>query len=181
VVKSRKLLDDTVIQVDIRPFDWDDSRAWYKAVLAAYPYGLDRPDVAKMITLAGDELPFVRADWFVAVASQDPLFSRLLHPKLQAAGNVPEPVKSITEIRTMYERDLSLLKATLELGLADPNELLQKMKEKSLRDVLDKRHLQSLQYEKTVSRKRWTAPGIFGTNFQVVAGTFGWTPYEVGK
>jgi serine/threonine-protein kinase len=78
--------DATVLAVDVRKLDWDKDDLW-REVLRAYPYGLRYgtssdpvlqrldEDVAR---LAGCELPYVRADWFVATAARPPLYHTLL-------------------------------------------------------------------------------------------------------
>jgi serine/threonine-protein kinase len=76
----------TVFVLDIRDLDWDRADLW-KAVLKAYPYGLDysgsdddklRRADAELTRLAGGLLPHVRGDWFVATASRPPLYEKLL-------------------------------------------------------------------------------------------------------
>lgn len=85
----------TVFAVDIRKLDWDRRHLWNE-VLKNYPYGLrhDRyPDDAtardtaqEVYELAGTELPAVRADWFLAIASRPPLY----HTLLQLPANAHE-------------------------------------------------------------------------------------------
>jgi hypothetical protein len=76
----------TLFVVDIRRLDWDRKNLW-EEILRAYPYGLtyaSNPDRA--LQTAGDELaeltdcemPFIRADWFVATATRPPLYDTLL-------------------------------------------------------------------------------------------------------
>jgi mono/diheme cytochrome c family protein len=76
----------TVFVVDVRDLDWDRDGLW-KRVIEAYPYGLrygshpdrDLRELDREITdLAKSELPWVRADWFVATASRPPLYHDLL-------------------------------------------------------------------------------------------------------
>jgi serine/threonine-protein kinase len=82
--------EQTVFAVDLRKLDWDRCHLWAE-VLKAYPYGLKfdhDPDQAvrdlarEVYELAGTDLPFVRADWFVATASRPPLYHRLLYETL---------------------------------------------------------------------------------------------------
>src|SRR5262249_9782208 len=78
--------EQTVFAVDVRKLDWDRDDLW-RAVLQAYPYGLrygTSPDSAlqklddDVAQLTGCDLPYVRADWFVATASRPPLYHTLL-------------------------------------------------------------------------------------------------------
>ena len=77
----------TVLAVDIRKLDWDRHELW-RHVLRAYPYGLKHdqyPDdtavrdlAEEVYSLAGTEVPAVRADWFIATAARPPLYHALL-------------------------------------------------------------------------------------------------------
>jgi serine/threonine-protein kinase len=75
--------DETVFNVDMRELGWDRHDTW-KEVLKAYPYGLTHGrdalgELAREVTdLAGCELPYLRADWFVATAARPPLYHQLL-------------------------------------------------------------------------------------------------------
>ncbi len=68
----------TVYRVDIRDLRW--SRELWDILLLAYPYGVRLPSAAaaNCSKLAGTELPYLRADWFVAVAARPPLYHHLL-------------------------------------------------------------------------------------------------------
>jgi hypothetical protein len=68
----------TVFQIDIRDYQWGG--ALWKRVLQGYPYAIlwEDPKAKACYELVGDELPFVRADWFVAFASRPPLYHQLL-------------------------------------------------------------------------------------------------------
>jgi WD40 repeat protein/mono/diheme cytochrome c family protein len=68
----------TVCRVDLRDLQWPADR-WNK-VLAVYPYRL-APATAAFRSIAaatGCDLPYVRADWFVATAARAPLYYDLL-------------------------------------------------------------------------------------------------------
>jgi hypothetical protein len=78
--------EQTVLSVDVRKLGWDKGDLW-REVLRAYPYGLthdDDPDPAlrnlaqNVYQLAGNKLPYLRADWFIVTASQPPLYHTLL-------------------------------------------------------------------------------------------------------
>src|SRR5262249_31837588 len=129
-----RLLEGTVLRVDLRTLGWDQSRGWEEA-LAANPYGLIDPQVKEVMELTGNSFPFVRADWFVATASQEPLFSGL-------GGKGPQPSASILKVREVYEGNLTIEEATYELGLKNPGELRQKIQANSrLQNLLAQRKL----------------------------------------
>jgi serine/threonine-protein kinase len=78
--------EETVYVVDLRELGWDRKGLW-EEILRAYPYGLrfdEHPDenlrnVAREVYhLTGCELPYVRADWFVAMAARPPLYHTIL-------------------------------------------------------------------------------------------------------
>ncbi len=82
-----KALDDqqTIFVVDLRDLGWE--AAQWDAVLRQYPYGLDyrgsddeklRRLGVDLNDLVKDNLVHVRADWFVTMASQAPLYYDLL-------------------------------------------------------------------------------------------------------
>jgi hypothetical protein len=67
-----------VLQIDIRDYQWGG--ALWKRVLRGYPYAIlwEDPKAKACYELVGGDLPFVRADWFVAFASRPPLYHQLL-------------------------------------------------------------------------------------------------------
>jgi serine/threonine-protein kinase len=78
----------TVFAVDLRDLGWDRHDVWDE-LLKRYPYGLtyaDHPDsevkeLAEQVVQLGDprcDVPYLRADWFVANASRPPLYHRIL-------------------------------------------------------------------------------------------------------
>lgn len=78
--------------LDIRDLDWDRDYLW-KAIMAAYPYGLtyeEHPDAAlrkldeSIRALTRCLIPVIRADWFVATATRPPLYHTLLKLPRQA-------------------------------------------------------------------------------------------------
>lgn len=87
----------TVFRIDIRDYGWDKKDLW-KEVVKAYPYGLKQSghqndDVRQLASeikaLSGDDLAYLRADWFIATASRPPLYHVLLE--------IPE---NVAELRT---------------------------------------------------------------------------------
>jgi serine/threonine-protein kinase len=76
----------TVFVIDVRQVGWDEHDIW-KEVLKLYPYGLTHNRAAdeglrnlaqEVYDLAGCDLPYVRADWFIATAARPPLYHTLL-------------------------------------------------------------------------------------------------------
>lgn len=76
----------TVFRVNLAEIGWDRDRLWH-SILTQYPYGLNHshsPDqrlraaALSVYEMAGTPIPVVRADWFVATASQPPLYHDML-------------------------------------------------------------------------------------------------------
>jgi hypothetical protein len=67
-----------IYRIDIRDYQWTD-KVW-RRILGHYPYAIhwDHPTARACYDLAGGDLSFVRADWFVALASRPPLYHDLL-------------------------------------------------------------------------------------------------------
>ena len=72
--------EETIFYIDLRHYEWDiKSDKWYK-IEQAYPYGVQLKS-STYTTLCQEtncELPFVRADWFIATASLPPLYHEIL-------------------------------------------------------------------------------------------------------
>ena len=79
---------ETIFAIDITDLDWDRGQQdLWRELLRLYPYGVkfanlpskDLRDLdAELSELTGCELPFIRADWFVANAMRPPLYHTLL-------------------------------------------------------------------------------------------------------
>ena len=78
--------DQTVFAFDLRDLGWDQRELW-KEILNNYPYGLTRdgdPDesVRKMARdiyeMTDVKLPYLRADWLIATATQPPMYNKIL-------------------------------------------------------------------------------------------------------
>lgn len=100
--------EETIFYIDLRHYEWDiKSDKWYK-IEQAYPYGvqLKSSTYATLCKETDCELPFVRADWFIATASLPPLYHEILDlPKTDAEletrleVNVAENLKNAPGIR----------------------------------------------------------------------------------
>ena len=81
VVKPKPVdKEETIFYIDLRHYEWDsENNPWYK-IEQAYPYGI-RFELSTYRTLCQEtncNLPFVRADWFIATASLPPLYHDIL-------------------------------------------------------------------------------------------------------
>ena len=81
VIKPKPIdKEETIFYIDLRHYEWDiKSDKWYK-IEQAYPYGiqLKSSTYATLCQETDCELPFVRADWFIATASLPPLYHEIL-------------------------------------------------------------------------------------------------------
>lgn len=68
----------TVLRVDLRDYKW--SEKMWASVLSAYPYGIsyDTKTAQACAEMTDTPLPYLRADWFVAMASRPPLYHDML-------------------------------------------------------------------------------------------------------
>ena len=69
--------EKTVYRIDLRDYKWEGST--WERILADFPYGSVTDAIGQELTAStGCPLPYVRADWFTAVASRPPLYYDLL-------------------------------------------------------------------------------------------------------
>jgi hypothetical protein len=68
----------TIFRIDLRDYKWEG--ATWDRILNDYPYGSTSDDTAgkEMTAATACRLPYVRADWFPALASRPPLYYDLL-------------------------------------------------------------------------------------------------------
>ncbi len=68
----------TIFRIDIRDLRWS-TETWI-AIRSLYPYAIraSGPDFQRVTSETRSSLPFVRGDWFVAVASRPPLYHAVL-------------------------------------------------------------------------------------------------------
>ena len=109
VIKPKPIdSEETIFYIDLRNYEWDiKSDKWYK-IEQAYPYGVQLKSTT-YTTLCEEtdcELPFIRADWFIATASLPPLYHEILDlPKTdreletQLEVNVAENLKNAPGVR----------------------------------------------------------------------------------
>ena len=100
--------EQTIFYIDLRHYEWDiKSDKWYK-IEQADPYGvqLKSSTYATLCQETDCELPFVRADWFIATASLPPLYHEILglpetdkELETQLEVNVAENLKNAPGVR----------------------------------------------------------------------------------
>ena len=100
--------EKTIFYIDLRHYEWDiKSDKWYK-IEQAYPYGvqLKSSTYIELCKETNCQLPFIRADWFIATASLPPLYHDILDlPKTdreletQLEVNVAENLKNAPGVR----------------------------------------------------------------------------------
>ena len=95
VVKPEPIdVQGTIFYIDLRDYEWDTRDAWTQ-IETVYPYVIEfdattRPVLHKKLAALREamvcEVPFVHADWFLAVASLPPLYHDILAlPETEAA------------------------------------------------------------------------------------------------
>lgn len=100
--------EEIIFYIDLRHYEWDiKGDKWYK-VEQAYPYGVQlKSSTYTMLCQETDcQLPFVRADWFIATASLPPLYHEILglpetdrELETQLEVNVAENLKNAPGVR----------------------------------------------------------------------------------
>lgn len=121
---------ETVLVVNVRHLGWNGDL--WRAVMAAYPYGLkyrNHPteDLRKLdeeiCNLTVCDMPLVRADWFVATATRPPLYHTLLQiPK--TAGQLEKRLG--VSVRDNFEMDNLARAAFAKSGVSGQNRLVER-------------------------------------------------------
>lgn len=132
--------DASLLRLDLRRLGWEPGWQW-EEVIRHYPYSLRyrAGDLQPGVRAAGstiaklldtDLTPFLLADWFAATASAEPLATDLLKLTFGEEGPVQARHDEIrgnlllTQLREHYARTpVDLRRASLELGLSDPERL----------------------------------------------------------
>jgi serine/threonine-protein kinase len=121
----------TVFAVDVRDLTWDRDDLWRK-VVDAYPYGLrygSHPDRdlreldREIVDLSKCELPWVRADWFVATASRPPLYHDLL--RLPTCARDLEQLLGV-DLADNFAKDKLARAGFAKSGVSGQNRLLER-------------------------------------------------------
>jgi serine/threonine-protein kinase len=120
----------TIFSIDVRDLGWDQDT--WQEILRNYPYGLAHdqdPDpavqrlAAEVVDLCGTELPSVRADWFVAVASRPPLYHTLLELP-DHAGELEKQLK--VDVRSNFLEDRLVRAGFATSGISGQNRLVER-------------------------------------------------------
>jgi len=157
--------DGIVLAVDLRRLGWDKNNRWQE-LLQHYPYGLSHQDSkdAELKKLAGEvaklsdpvcELPYVRADWFVAeLATKD----------VRGSGGLAEPIEQLIR---RHQRELGPEDVACELGLRDAKRLRTQLEgNRKLQDL----GLAPIACGETIKRQIWESrDGHTKTLFQETA------------
>jgi mono/diheme cytochrome c family protein len=113
----------TVFRIDVRHYKWN--AALWDRLVTAYPYRLGAlsPEGKALAADTGTELPYLRADWFIATASRPPLYQDLLQlPSTERAlerllqVDVPTDIKEETVVRAGFN----------DSGVSKNNRLIQR-------------------------------------------------------
>ena len=121
--------EETIYNIDLRTLGWDEKDLW-KEILKVYPYGLTHnqdadPETRKLAgevyDFAGNELPYLRADWFVATAGRPPLYHTLL--QLPNQSQVLEAQLRVNASKDFLENQLARA-GLLTSGVSKQNRLL---------------------------------------------------------
>ena len=114
---------ETILRINIDDLGWE-AKDWDE-VLAVYPYNLQpESDLRAVLTgTAGTPMPYVRADWFAFVASQPPLYDKLLKlPKTFDALAKQEGV----DVRGNIERFIALRSGFQRSGVSQNNRMIER-------------------------------------------------------
>lgn len=89
--------DDALVAVDLTDAGIAPKR-WEEQVLGHYPYGVDTGSTTeqRLRSVAGSQMPVIRADWFVFVASHPPLYHTLLG--LATGANALSALESVLKV-----------------------------------------------------------------------------------
>lgn len=114
--------DKTIFRIDLRQYGW--TAAHWRIILVAHPYGVQYPGAAytRITQRAETELPFVRADWFVAKAAIPPLYHELL--QLPKAALELEQRLGINEELNLQEQKRVALAGFVESGISKNNRIV---------------------------------------------------------
>ena len=131
-IKRPEAIDATgaVLSVDVRDLGW--SQETWQEILRHYPYGLTHDQdadektrrlAAEVVEFCATDLPAVRADWFVAVASRPPLYHTLLELP-DTAGELEKTLK--VDVQTNFLDDRLMRAGFSTSGISSQNRLVER-------------------------------------------------------
>lgn len=113
---------ETLFRIDLRDYNW--TVVIWDRLLAVYPYGLRARGVEVVAFFSDVELPYIRADWFVANASMPPLYHELLG--LPEIPRQLEKTLSVDTFRNLREEKNVALGGVRNSGVSKNNRVLER-------------------------------------------------------
>jgi mono/diheme cytochrome c family protein len=112
----------SIYRIDLRDYEW--TAATWTEILSAYPYGVRTAQSQLITQLSGSDLPYVRADWFVANASA----GRLYYDILGLPGSVQELERLLSvDVRRDLDEEKNMARAGLrQSGVSQNNRVLER-------------------------------------------------------
>ena len=123
---------NTIYHIDLRDYGWEKFGIW-QSVLRAYPYGLQPSGSTELVRQYAaihdlneqtfqDQMPYIRADWFVATSTRPPLYHTL--------AKIPESLDDLLKtLNVDVERHLRINKCRraglVESGVSTQNRLIE--------------------------------------------------------
>jgi hypothetical protein len=162
--------EDLLLRIDLEELNWDAATDWYK-VVSQYRYGLKGPGeepAAKLrqqvAQLTEDEIPVVRADWFVVALTRSPLAGPkgLVRTPL---AKLPEPVRTLSDQYSKQRLDLAA--CARELGLKEDKTLADLIRRDE--NLQTKFGLAPLLRGERIRREWWESDRYFVSPYQEVA------------
>lgn len=158
---------ETIYAIDLPVLGWESTDHW-KAIQVGYPYGLKstgQREYEAVRELTGDDLPYVRGDWFVAAAIEPRLFQKLF------IGAHDRPSSTAIEaVIRRYRGDLGAADAAAELGLPTTEEFLARVRaDEKLRTA----GLEPFLEDRRIPRDEWVAVRGVSSLFQKAARALG--------
>lgn len=114
--------EKTILRIDLRDFNWT-SNTW-KTILSLYPYAVKVPANEVIRNLSGAEIPYIRADWFVANASVPPLY----HSILKLPNNITEleRILGVDIVRNLKEERNMVRAGMRNSGVSQNNRIVER-------------------------------------------------------
>lgn len=119
--------DSLVIRIDLREFGWSPTK--WRMVSRHYPYGLsgvDQRSESIIEKYTSEQMAVVRADWFVFVCAQAPLYHELLDiPDGENAVEVLEKKLGVDLVKNL-SKGLAIRAGFRESGVSRANRLIER-------------------------------------------------------
>src|SRR5436853_1218061 len=112
----------SIFRIDLRDYNW--TAATWSAVLALYPYSAVTDEAVPILERTGVNIPYVRADWFVASASASPLYHQVLG--LPATAQELERQLGVDVLRNIAEEKNVVRGGVRNSGVSRNNRVLER-------------------------------------------------------